>query len=62
VLSPEAGDIHSVRNALGDAVSISVHVYGADIGRHPRRMFTPDGDVREFVSGYSDQPALLPGT
>jgi len=61
LLSPEAGDIHSVRNALDDAVSISVHVYGADIGRHRRRLFTPDGDVREFVSGYSDLPALLPG-
>jgi 3-mercaptopropionate dioxygenase len=32
-VSPTVGDIHEVANALEDDVSISIHVYGADIER-----------------------------
>src|SRR5690606_21205439 len=32
-VSPTIGDVHRVRNALPHGVSISIHVYGADIGR-----------------------------
>lgn len=52
-LSPVEGDIHQVTNAR-DGVSISVHVYGADIGVVERHSFARDGSVRSFVSGYSD--------
>ncbi|MGE4241778.1 cysteine dioxygenase [Ramlibacter sp.] len=53
-LSPTLGDIHQVRNAYGDRVSISVHLYGGNIGRVRRHVFVPDtGEVKEFVSGYS---------
>lgn len=59
ILSPEAGDIHRVSNALKDAVTISIHVYGTNIGAWSRRVFEADGRIKPFVSGYSDQPAML---
>ncbi|MFX7506820.1 cysteine dioxygenase, partial [Acinetobacter baumannii] len=31
-VSPTVGDIHRVHNAYDDRVSISIHVYGANIG------------------------------
>lgn len=58
-VSPSIGDIHSVKNAFDDRVSISIHVYGADIGAVPRHVFVPDtGEVKAFVSGYAN--TLLP--
>jgi len=55
-VSPSIGDIHRVRNAYRDQVSISVHVYGADIGAVQRHVYVPDtGEVKNFVSGYSSQ-------
>ena len=53
-VSPTLGDIHSVRNALADAVSISIHCYGADIGKVRRHIHEPDGTVRDFISGYAN--------
>jgi 3-mercaptopropionate dioxygenase len=54
--SPEGGDIHEVKNGSDD-VSISIHVYGADIGRIERHVFDPiSGEARSFVSGYSSAP------
>jgi predicted metal-dependent enzyme (double-stranded beta helix superfamily) len=53
-VSPGIGDIHRVRNAYDDRVSVSIHVYGADIGRVNRSVFTPQGERKPFVSGYSD--------
>ena len=59
VLSPAAGDIHRVWNAHADAVSISVHLYGGNIGAVARHVYDPDtGRVTPFVSGYSS--AWLP--
>jgi len=55
-LSPTEGDIHEVTN-VDDGVSISIHVYGADIGAVKRHTFDADGDVRTFISGYSDSDA-----
>ncbi|ANN67289.1 cysteine dioxygenase [Bordetella bronchialis] len=53
-LSPAEGDIHQVRNAHADRVSISVHMYGANIGAVRRSVFDPaSGAVKPFVSGYS---------
>lgn len=53
-VSPTIGDIHKVSNALEDEVSISIHVYGADIGQVKRHVFIPEtGEIKEFISGYA---------
>lgn len=57
-ISPAAGDIHQVRNAHSDRVSISIHVYGANIGAVRRSTFAPDGTAKTFISGYSS--SVLP--
>ena len=56
VVSPTTGDIHKVSNGLRDQPSISIHVYGADIGKVRRHIFREDGIVKEFISGYSNPP------
>ena len=38
-VSPRIGDIHRVRNAYDDRVSISIHVYGADLPKVQRHTF-----------------------
>lgn len=54
-VSPDIGDIHVVRNAFDDQVSISIHLYGGNIGRIRRHVFVPEsGEVKDFVSGYSN--------
>jgi predicted metal-dependent enzyme (double-stranded beta helix superfamily) len=53
-VSPTGGDVHQVHNALADQVSISIHVYGANIGAVPRSVYLPDGTRKPFVSGYSN--------
>lgn len=54
-VSPNIGDIHRVSNACVDRVSISIHVYGANIGAIERHVFDEDsGQKRCFVSGYSN--------
>ena len=58
VVSPAVGDIHEVSNRYDDQVSISIHVYGADIGKVRRHVFDPQtGQAKEFVSGYANRPA-----
>jgi predicted metal-dependent enzyme (double-stranded beta helix superfamily) len=57
-VSPRVGDVHRVRNAFQDRVSISIHVYGADISAVPRHIFDESGRPKEFISGYADAPAL----
>jgi 3-mercaptopropionate dioxygenase len=54
LVSPSVGDIHRVQNAL-HGVSVSIHVYGANIGAVRRAVFAPAGDPRSFVSGYSSE-------
>lgn len=57
-VSPAIGDVHKVSNALDDQVSISIHVYGANIGKVERHVFVPDtGEVKSFVSGYAQPQA-----
>ena len=59
LLSPSEGDIHEVANAYDDRVSISIHVYGANIGAVKRHVFdAATSEVKPFVSGYSS--AFLP--
>jgi len=54
LLSPLEGDIHEVSNALSDQPSISIHVYGANIGAVSRHIYEPEtGMTKPFVSGYS---------
>jgi predicted metal-dependent enzyme (double-stranded beta helix superfamily) len=53
-VSPRIGDIHEVANALADRPSISIHAYGANIGRHRRHVFDPaTGAAKAFISGYA---------
>ena len=55
MVSPAIGDIHRVVNAYDDRVSVSVHAYGANIGKVRRHVFDPQtGAVKEFVSGYAN--------
>lgn len=53
-VSPRIGDIHEVRNAHDDQVSISIHVYGANIGAVKRAVYLADGSEKPFISGYSN--------
>ncbi len=53
-VSPAIGDFHRVSNALEDRPSVSVHVYGANIGAIQRSMYELDGSSRTFISGYSN--------
>lgn len=53
-VSPTVGDIHTVSNALADGPSVSIHVYGANIGAVRRHVYVREtGEVKTFVSGYS---------
>ena len=55
-VSPAIGDIHEVANDLVDQPSISIHVYGANIGRVKRHVFDPvSGAGKSFVSGYASK-------
>ena len=55
VLLPASGDIHRVTNARDDCGSISIHVYGGNIGAVRRHTFDPKtGEPTLFVSGYTN--------
>lgn len=58
LVSPRIGDIHRVSNDLADRPSVSIHVYGANIGAVERHIYEPDSGPKPFVSGYSSE--LLP--
>ncbi|MGN8260178.1 cysteine dioxygenase [Pseudomonas sp. SMSB3] len=53
-VSPRIGDIHQVSNAFADQVSISIHVYGGNIGAVERAVYGVDGSEKPFISGYSN--------
>ena len=54
-VSPSIGDVHAIANAVPDAVSISIHVYGGNIGAVHRSVFDPATGARKpFVSGYAN--------
>ena len=53
-VSPRIGDLHRVSNAYDDRTSISIHVYGANIGAVRRAVYQPNGTRKEFISGYSN--------
>lgn len=55
-LSPTTGDVHRVSNLYDDRVSISVHVYGGNIGRISRSVFDADTRMpKHFISGYTNE-------
>ena len=67
-VSPSVGDIHKVSNWFSDRTSISIHIYGANIGNLRRHTLdAATGAQKDFVSGYShnrlpnlwDQAALI---
>jgi predicted metal-dependent enzyme (double-stranded beta helix superfamily) len=54
-VSANTYDIHVVENAVPDRASISIHVYGGNIGAIARRVFDPEtGATKRFVSGYDN--------
>lgn len=54
-VSPRIGDIHRVTNGLPDRPSVSIHVYGANIGAVERATYVPDGTSKTFISGYANR-------
>jgi predicted metal-dependent enzyme (double-stranded beta helix superfamily) len=54
-VSPMTHDIHVVENDMSDQTSISIHVYGGNIGRIERAVFDPiTGVEKRFISGYAN--------
>ncbi|MBK7059859.1 MAG: cysteine dioxygenase [Rubrivivax sp.] len=51
-VSPTVGDWHRVSNAVADHDSVSIHVYGANIGAVRRHRLDERGEMIDFVSGY----------
>jgi predicted metal-dependent enzyme (double-stranded beta helix superfamily) len=54
-LSPSSGDVHRVANAHDDRTSISIHVYGGNIGAVERATYDAEGRPKPFVSGYANR-------
>lgn len=54
-VSPRVGDIHQVSNAYADRTSISIHVYGGNIGAVRRAVYADDGQEKPFISGYTNR-------
>lgn len=53
-VSPRMGDLHRVSNAYDDRTSISIHVYGGNIGGVRRSVYEENGTAKTFISGYSN--------
>ena len=53
-IDPREGDIHRVENAFADRTSISIHVYGGNIGAVERATYRASGEERPFISGYAN--------
>lgn len=54
-VSPSVGDLHKVSNGLEERASISIHVYGGNIGAIERSTYELSGTARSFISGYSNR-------
>ena len=55
LVSPRIGDVHRVSNGLDNEPTISIHVYGANIGAVSRHRYDPaTGEQKRFISGYSN--------
>lgn len=51
-VSPTVGDWHRVGSARTDGITVSIHVYGANIGAVRRHRVDDAGAIVDFVSGY----------
>lgn len=54
-VSPRIGDIHRVSNGREDMPSVSIHVYGGNIGAVERATYDADGHEKVFISGYANR-------
>ena len=54
-LSPTIGDVHRVSNAERNRTSVSIHVYGANIGAVERATYDAVGTPKRFISGYANR-------
>ena len=54
-VSPRVGDVHRVSNAERNRASVSIHVYGANIGAVERATYDAQGAPKPFVSGYANR-------
>ena len=55
LICPRQGDIHQVKNAYDDQVSVSIHLYAGNIGRVGRRSFDAEtGQAHAFMSRYEN--------
>jgi len=53
-VGPDIGDIHRVANGREDGPSVSIHVYGGNIGAVERATYAADGTPKRFISGYAN--------
>jgi predicted metal-dependent enzyme (double-stranded beta helix superfamily) len=54
-VGPEIGDLHRVANGRDDGPSVSIHVYGGNIGAVERATYAEDGAAKRFISGYANR-------
>jgi predicted metal-dependent enzyme (double-stranded beta helix superfamily) len=54
-VGPEIGDFHRVANGRDDGPSVSIHVYGGNIGAVERATYAADGTPKRFISGYANR-------
>ena len=54
-LSPSIGDVHRVSNAERERASVSIHIYGGNIGAVERATYDVLGTPKRFVSGYANR-------
>ncbi len=54
-VSPTIGDVHRVSNAERTQPSVSIHVYGANIGAVERSTYDALGTPKQFISGYANR-------
>lgn len=53
MVSPTIGDIHKVKNGSLSKPSVSIHLYGGNIGAINRHAYASDANIKTFRSGYS---------
>jgi 3-mercaptopropionate dioxygenase len=53
MVSPSIGDIHQVWNGSATQASVSLHLYGGNIGAIRRHSYQSNGALLSFQSGYS---------
>jgi predicted metal-dependent enzyme (double-stranded beta helix superfamily) len=55
---PPNYDIHGVSN-LSDEIAVTIHIYGADIGKKPRHIHDPlTGSLRDVVTKHDNTDAI----